>query len=369
MSVYKNNRGKWCYDIEWIHGDGRVQRIRKTSPVQTKVGAEREERKTRDALSDGTYGVKSGEDVPTVNDYWSCFIEWCKGERHKPQGIESKEKNFRAHISPLFGRRRLDSFSLEDQRSLRARCADKAASTYNGIASAINKMLAVAKEEQQFSSEPFHFKLIKIPEQSTGFYDHQTLDLLVAAARKVSTLAECIVLLGADAGLRRGEMLALTYAKCDFTSRRLTIDVAESVVKKKRHVGPTKGLNSRAIPMTGRLHDALKRHKRTGVQVLMGRNGPLRVSALKRVLRKVQKLAGVNDTGETHILRHTFCSHLAMRGVPIMSIRNLAGHRKLETTLKYMHLAPGETDRAIAELEMARQHHSPNGNLAATAAE
>jgi cyclopropane fatty-acyl-phospholipid synthase-like methyltransferase len=49
----------------------------------------------------------------------------------------------------------------------------------------------------------------------------------------------------------------------------------------------------------------------------------------------------------------TFCSHLAMRGAPALSIQKLAGHQNLQTTLRYMHLSPGETQRAIALLDRA----------------
>jgi integrase len=42
-----------------------------------------------------------------------------------------------------------------------------------------------------------------------------------------------------------------------------------------------------------------------------------------------------------HILRHTFCSHVAMRGAPAKAIQELAGHAELTTTMRYMHLSPG----------------------------
>ena len=48
-----------------------------------------------------------------------------------------------------------------------------------------------------------------------------------------------------------------------------------------------------------------------------------------------------------HILRHTFCSHLAMRGAPARAIQELAGHPDLATTQRYMHLSPAALDAAI----------------------
>jgi Phage integrase family len=52
-----------------------------------------------------------------------------------------------------------------------------------------------------------------------------------------------------------------------------------------------------------------------------------------------------------HILRHTFCSHLVMRGAPARPIQELAGHQDLATTQRYMHLSPAAIEGAIALLE------------------
>jgi integrase len=52
-----------------------------------------------------------------------------------------------------------------------------------------------------------------------------------------------------------------------------------------------------------------------------------------------------------HILRHTFCSHLAMRGAPTRAIQELAGHREMSMTQRYMHLSPAALDSAIRLLD------------------
>jgi integrase len=49
--------------------------------------------------------------------------------------------------------------------------------------------------------------------------------------------------------------------------------------------------------------------------------------------------------------RHTFCSHLAMRGAPARAIQELAGHQDLGTTQRYMHLSSAALDAAIRLLE------------------
>ena len=52
-----------------------------------------------------------------------------------------------------------------------------------------------------------------------------------------------------------------------------------------------------------------------------------------------------------HILRHTFCSQLAVRGAPARAIQEMAGHADLSTAQRYMHLSPAATEDAIRLLE------------------
>ena len=59
----------------------------------------------------------------------------------------------------------------------------------------------------------------------------------------------------------------------------------------------------------------------------------------------------MKESNDIHIRRHTFCSHLAMRGAPARAIQELAGHADLNTTMKYMHLSPASVNGAIKLLE------------------
>lgn len=68
-------------------------------------------------------------------------------------------------------------------------------------------------------------------------------------------------------------------------------------------------------------------------------------------MRRVQRTAGLKVTGGIHILRHTFCSRLAVAGASTMAIKELAGHQQISTTQKYMHLAPAAKSVAIALLD------------------
>jgi site-specific recombinase XerD len=67
-------------------------------------------------------------------------------------------------------------------------------------------------------------------------------------------------------------------------------------------------------------------------------------------VERAARRAGLKENG-VHRLRHSFCSHLAMRGAPARAIQELAGHTDLLTTQRYMHLSPVALEGAIRLLE------------------
>jgi prepilin-type processing-associated H-X9-DG protein len=157
-----------------------------------------------------------------------------------------------------------------------------------------------------------------------------------------------MVQLGGDAGLRPGEVRALQWAAVDFRHRLLTVERAEY----DGHVGLPKHDKIRRLPMTKRLTAALQAHPhRRGPNVLYADGDkPLTAVVARRWLKAALELAQLRDRGP-HTLRHTFCSHLAMRGAPAKAIQELAGHSDLQTTQRYMHLSPIALERSIQLLE------------------
>jgi len=79
---------------------------------------------------------------------------------------------------------------------------------------------------------------------------------------------------------------------------------------------------------------------------------PLTEGLVQGLVRRAAHKAGLFNNGP-HMLRHTFCSHLAVRGAPAWPIQELAGHQNLTTSQRYMHLSPAARDSAIRLLDQA----------------
>ena len=103
--------------------------------------------------------------------------------------------------------------------------------------------------------------------------------------------------------------------------------------------------------MTQRLTAALKaaRHLRSDRVLRLADGAPITRDGVIKAIRGAQRVASIEQG--VHILRHTFCSHLAMKGAPARAIQELAGHADLSTTQRYMHLSPAATEDAIRLLD------------------
>jgi integrase len=216
--------------------------------------------------------------------------------------------------------------------------------------SVLSTLLKKAVEWNVIDRVPCMIKLLRVPKPSASFHDFADFERLVTAAAAIDPRATLIVLLGAEAGLRAGEMIALEWGDVDLAKRQLCVERSEW----RGHVTSPKGGRLRYVPLTVRLAAALRaaRHLR-GPRVLTLDDGtPLPLKAVQRFVKLAARRAGLKREG-VHVLRHTFCSHLAMRGAPARAIQQLAGHANLTTTQGYMHLSPAAIEGAIRLLDQA----------------
>lgn len=72
---------------------------------------------------------------------------------------------------------------------------------------------------------------------------------------------------------------------------------------------------------------------------------------LRILLIKIAAEAGIENLKKLHSLRHTFASHLVMKGVDLPTVQKLMCHSDIKTTIIYAHLAPDHLVGAVDKLE------------------
>src|SRR5215472_14600564 len=117
-------------------------------------------------------------------------------------------------------------------------------------------------------------------------------------------------------------------------------------------VGSPKNGRSREVPLSDETVRILKAHRHLRGELVFcdERGESLAYEAGRDPLRRACRRAGLRNVG-WHTLRHTFASHLAMRGVPLKAIQELMGHSTIEMTMRYAHLSPTVKRDAVAQLD------------------
>lgn len=177
---------------------------------------------------------------------------------------------------------------------------------------------------------------LKVPK---GRIDYHTPEEVTEILSICNDEWKAVVLLGARAGLRRGEIALLQWKDIDFKNNQL-------------YVAPNKTEKHRYVPMSLDLSQFLltfKKYSKNTFLINIGktenRHGKYYLSSAYRKLTRP-----LNFKCFLHKLRHTFASHLVQNGVDLYRVSKLLGHSSIKMTEIYAHLAPANLQDAILQL-------------------
>jgi integrase/recombinase XerD len=162
---------------------------------------------------------------------------------------------------------------------------------------------------------------------------------------KVSKRNRMIILLLLYTGLRVSEL-------CDIKTKNLDFLMAQLRVFGK-------GGKVREVPLKSEVVEAIKEYlvERStnpfadSEYLIIGQRGVLKRDAINTMLEKLTLKIGIEVRLKPHMFRHTFCTRLVGKGVPLTTVSKLAGHSSIDTTARfYINCSKEEKMRAVSLL-------------------
>jgi len=335
----------WMVDIKFQHPDGRVERVRKVSPVQTRRGAEAYERDVRQALLGGTHGRKEDQNL-TVSKFAEEFLTVYAETNNKPSEVESKRMILNLHLVPAMGRLRLEEIGQRHIEAYKSRKAKEGlkAKTINNHLAVLGRMLGIAVEWGFLEHQP-KVRWLKTPEPQFDFLSFEEAEALLHA---VEPEWLPMILTALHSGLRLGELLGLRWSDVDLEAKR--IFVCRAAVR--GIIGTPKSGKSREVPLTVQARDALRAHRHLKGELVFcdERGGLLTKGQCRWPVWRACDEAQIRRIG-WHVFRHTTASHLVMRGAQLKAVQEILGHSDIRITMRYAHLSPDVNRQAIELLE------------------
>jgi integrase len=361
MSVGKRKDGRWYTDIT-IRVDGREVRSRDACgpEVRNRSQALALEHQRRADMSAGKLPPKKNADAPKAQSEAITFKTHAEevlvlhaAVENKHSERKSKRSILDCHLLPAFGDLSLDAIGplqIAAYKAEKLKPADGSKGltpkTVNNHLTVLRKCLVLAKEWGRLAVVPtVGFLRVKKPE--IDFFTFDEAARILAGAESGPWYV--MILCGLRAGLRQGELLELRWDD---------VDLVKGVLRIRRAIydgviDVPKGGRTREVPMGDELRAALRDlpSRFAGGLVWPGEGGRNQTKGeAKWPLWRACKRAGLRRIG-WHVLRHTFASHLVMRGVPLKAVQELLGHATIDMTMRYAHLAPDVSREAVKLLD------------------
>ncbi len=205
------------------------------------------------------------------------------------------------------------------------------AASINRPLAALRHMLRLAQEDGRVDAVP-KIRLEKEPQGRLRWLKQEEIaGLLAACSKSRNSELQAVVIIALNTGLRRAELLGLTWDRVDLSRSVLRLEL-------------TKSGKRREVPINDACYGALSslKPKETG-RVFCTRT-------IRTAYENAVEAAKLNDV-TFHTLRHTFASWAMMKGAALRELQELLGHSSLTMTMRYAHLAPEHLRTAVSRLD------------------
>lgn len=370
----KIQKGRWEVDLRGVLDNGLVvERERRVFPATDNAGPigmrqaaamalEEFERWNRhgQVLRPGETpalprtGAMTAGAVPTFAQFEADYLDYCSSPNacrngaNAPATLDNKKEVLRLHLLPLFGTLRLDQLQRRDvdQYIVSKAKSGRSLSCIRKDVCILRQMISLAHDHQLVAAVP-KFKLPPKIEREIVSLTPDDAERFLAVAQQKWIRDAVLMEFYLRTGLRLGEAVALRPCDFDLDAEEPTVYVNRTFSKGR--FGRTKNRKSRLVPLAPGLPEKIEALLRA--RGLSSRSDADYPFSSRRSTKRPLSDAHVQDTvralGEEaeietvhpHMLRHTFGTDCARRGVPLLTIKEWMGHADVKVTMRYLHLS------------------------------
>jgi integrase len=212
-----------------------------------------------------------------------------------------------------------------------------ARATVNRALALLRHLLRLAHDEWEVLDAVPRIRMEREPEGRLRWLTtEEAIRLLEACRQSKNADLTDLVEFALFTGMRRGEVLRLTWERVDRARGVVLLEV-------------TKSGRRREVPLNSRADAVLARRGSYAHGVVLGsRNW----NAYRHAFEGAAARAKLVDF-HFHDLRHTFASWSVQRGATLQELKDLLGHSTLAMVMRYAHLSPEQLRSAVARLDSA----------------
>ncbi|MHB1663954.1 MAG: tyrosine-type recombinase/integrase [bacterium] len=273
----------------------------------------------------------------TFSELADKYLEFIKGRQKS-----AKNKSYVINaLVKKFGNLRLIQFSVEVVEKIQTDLLkEKSIVSSNRILAILQAMFTKANDWEFIGEDVLKrvrkVKLLKGENKRLRYLSEEESERLISACSKE---LKPIVITALNTGMRKSEILHLTWDRVDLKNRIILLD-------------KTKNGERREIPINQTLLNTLSgitRHIKCNY-VFYNPETLKPFIDLKRSFAAALKKVHIIDF-HFHDLRHTFASRLVMGGVDLTTVKELLGHKDIKMTLRYSHLSQSHIKDAVNILD------------------
>lgn len=333
MGVFKRTRknkdgkkNQYYYIRYWINGKEYKESIGKIGIV-TKAQAQERLDDIKKKIRRGQFDQINVE-IPTLKEFSDEYISYIRDVKQNRSWKGAVQ--YLNHLNPYFKDKKLSEISpkdIDDYKLYRLKSVKP--SSLNRELACLSHLINYAKQQRKFFGDnPVSISKL-MPENNlkerilTKDEEQRLLDTSPTPLKNIIITALCT-------GMRKNEILTLTWNNVDFDNNIITIE----------HTN-TKSKKTRRIPINTVLRQLLIESKLKSAgndYVFLSSKGKhyKRHDSLKQIFTRACKLANINGL-RFHDLRHTSATRMIENGANIVAVSRILGHADLKTTMRYAH--------------------------------